>query len=87
MFKRHFSREESTYFCQLCHRETRDTRGEAGVGLCALCFELSEHENRHIDEDHEATFGSSCMECFPHLSDKQIKHIPYFLGEKSYPTI
>jgi hypothetical protein len=56
------------------------------MGICLLCYQLSEWENLHIDEDHEASF-EGCMECLPHLSAREIKHLPYYLGDLSYPTI
>ena len=87
MPKRHFSRGQSTYFCHVCHKQTRDTgRGEVGTGLCYLCFELAGWENLHSDEDHDGEFAD-CKECVPQLSEAETKHLPYFTGEKSYPTI
>lgn len=83
--KRHFSHGEATYFCHACHKETRDTgRGEAGTGLCWSCYEINEIENLHLDEEHFYEFGV-CQECA--FTPKQRKHLPYYLGEKSYPTI
>jgi hypothetical protein len=87
MPERHFQRGESTYFCYACHKETRDTgRGEHGTGLCHLCYTLSELENYHLDYDHEPEFAL-CKECRDAMTISQINQLPYYLGEKSYPTI
>jgi hypothetical protein len=76
-----------TYICQGCHKETRDTgRGEAGTGLCWKCYQINEQDNEHCD-DHPGDF-STCPICRQALEKLGLlKHLPYYLGEKSYPTI
>ena len=90
MPKRYFSRGQSTYICHVCHKETRDTgRGEGGAegtGLCYLCFELAGYENLHSDEDHDGEFHL-CPTCTSEFTPAMTAHLPYFTGEKSYPTI
>lgn len=87
MPKRHFHRGDTTYFCHACHRETRDTgRGEEHTGLCWSCYQINEIENLHLDEDHEAEF-QTCEECKPYMTEALTKQLPYYMGEKSYPTI
>lgn len=88
MPKRRFSLGESTYFCHACHKETRDTgRGEAGTGLCWLCYQINEIENLHLDEDHEPEF-QHCLKCHINIGHAGLlDHLPYYLGEKSFPTI
>lgn len=77
-----------TYICYGCHKETRDTgRGEGGTGLCWNCYQINEIENLHLDEDHVPSFGA-CVTCKKQIGEAGlIAHLPYYLGEKSYPTI
>ena len=85
--QRHFSRGQATYHCHVCHKHTRDTgQGEVGTGLCYLCFELAGYENLHSDEDHEGEL-STCKICTGEFTPAMTNHLPYFNGEKSYPTI
>jgi hypothetical protein len=87
MSKHRFRRGHSTYICQLCHKETRDTNGEEASGLCLRCYQISEWENLHSDDDHEGEFHK-CEVCLPFLTMAElVDHLPYFIGEKSYPTI
>jgi len=86
MTKRNFARGHSTYICQVCHKETRDTNGEEDAGLCLLCYQLNEWENLHSDEDHGIDF-EHCEECQYQMTKEEINHVAYYIGGKSYPTI
>lgn len=89
MPKKRFTRGQSTYICQICHRETRDTgKGERHTGLCWKCMSIAEQENAHLDGDHEELEFRHCATCLVNLAaDNLLDHLPYFTGEKSFPTI
>lgn len=49
-FTRSHQHNNSTYACICCSRQTRETGlGEAGVDLCAFCFEVAGLENSFSD--------------------------------------
>lgn len=53
-----FQKGSGAYTCQDCGKLTRDTSGEAGVGLCRNCYEAAEWYNYFQDgEMTEAEFA------------------------------
>lgn len=69
-----FTRGSSTYTCRCCGRTTRASRdpSEAGIELCAPCYELAGWENTLSDEGAKAVDLENVTDEFKDLLKKGV---------------
>lgn len=73
MANKTFRRGQSTYICNCCGRNTRDTHGEGHTQNCYDCYELAGWENHLSDNGEEGLNLPVIQDHFDSLIKKGVK--------------